>query len=78
VDAGHRHGQGSVMGIFNMAMSVGILAGSLISGSFMDALGIRSVFFVVAGILLLATVAAVVLIGPPTGSRRTSLSRGLR
>jgi MFS family permease len=64
VDAGHRHGQGAVMGIFNMSMSVGILAGSLIAGSFMDALGIRSVFFVVAGVLLLASAAAVVLIGP--------------
>lgn len=63
VDAGHEFGQGAVMGVFNMAMSAGILVGSLVAGSFMDALGIRSVFFVVAGIVFAVTVPAAILIG---------------
>lgn len=53
VAAGRELGQGSVMGIFNMAMSAGMIAAPLISGVVMDAFGLKEVFYV-AGCISLA------------------------
>lgn len=51
VHEGRRHGQGSVQGLSQMAMSMGLLAGALLGGAVTDLFGIDSAF-VVAGILI--------------------------
>jgi DHA1 family multidrug resistance protein-like MFS transporter len=70
VEEGHRYGQGSIMGVFNLAMSVGILIGSLVAGSFMDLFGLEYVFYTTSGILVVSAVAGGLLIargGPARG-----------
>ena len=62
VEEGHRYGQGSVMGVFNMAMSVGILMGSLVAGSFMDLFGLEYVFYTTSVILAVSAVTGGLLI----------------
>jgi MFS family permease len=62
VEEGRRYGQGSMMGVFNMAMSFGILLGSLVGGAFMDLLGLRFSFFSIAAFLAMCTIAACRLI----------------
>jgi len=64
VEEGHHYGQGSMMGIFNMAMSAGILIGSLLAGSLMDLLGLKYVFYIVSVILILSA-----LVGGPMIAR---------
>jgi MFS family permease len=44
VEAGRELGMGSVMGIFSMAMSLGLASGPLTGGLLLDFLGIRSIF----------------------------------
>jgi len=68
VEEGHRYGQGSMMGVFNMAMSLGVLIGSLVAGLFMDLIGLEYVFYIVSIILAVSAVAGAPLIarrGPP-------------
>jgi DHA1 family multidrug resistance protein-like MFS transporter len=62
VEEGHRYGQGSMMGVFNMAMSLGVLIGSLVAGSFMDLIGLEYVFYIVSVILAVSAVASGLLI----------------
>jgi len=62
VEAGRRYGQGTIMGVFSMAMSAGVLLGSIGSGAAMDFLGLQFVFYLTAAFLLLATGAAAFLI----------------
>ncbi|MFC1927567.1 MFS transporter [Chloroflexota bacterium] len=62
VEEGHRYGQGAMMGVFNMAMSVGILIGSLVAGSFMDLIGLEYVFYTTSVILAVSAVAGGLLI----------------
>ena len=62
VEEGHRYGQGSMMGVFNMAMSAGVLIGSLLAGSFMDLFGLEYVFYIVSIILAVSAVAGGLLI----------------
>ena len=45
VTAGRNAGQGSTMGIFNTAMSIGMIAAPLVSGVMMDTMGISNVFY---------------------------------
>ena len=63
VEGGRSYGQGTVMGVFNMAMSAGVLLGSIGSGAAMDLFGLQYAFYLTAAFLLLATIAAAVLIG---------------
>jgi DHA1 family multidrug resistance protein-like MFS transporter len=68
VEEGHHYGQGSMMGVFNMAMSLGVLIGSLVAGSFMDLIGLEYAFYIVSIILAVSAVAGGLLIarsGPP-------------
>ncbi|MDY7031302.1 MAG: MFS transporter, partial [Thermodesulfobacteriota bacterium] len=44
VKEGRELGMGSVMGVFNMAMSVGLATGPLLGGLLLDSLGIHSIF----------------------------------
>lgn len=51
-EEGREHyGYGSMMGIFNLAMSMGVLTGALISGTAMDVLGLDFAFYI-SGITL--------------------------
>ncbi len=52
VEVGKRLGMGVSMGLFNTAMSAGMIAAPLIGGVVMDTLGVKSVFFV-AGLISL-------------------------
>ena len=55
VGEGRKYGMGSAMGIFTMAMSLGMAVGPIISGQVYDSWGINSVFFVGACLILLGT-----------------------
>lgn len=62
VEEGRRYGQGAIMGVFNMAMSFGVFAGSMAAGGIMDFMGLSYAFFTTALFLLFATLVAVTLI----------------
>ena len=62
VEEGHQYGQGSMMGVFNMAMSLGILIGSLVAGSVMDLIGLEYAFYITSIILAVSAVAGSLLI----------------
>lgn len=49
-EIGQWAGMGTSMGLFNMAMSVGMILAPLISGAVMDLLGLEAVFFVAGAI----------------------------
>jgi MFS family permease len=76
VEEGHRYGEGSMMGVFNMAMSVGILIGSLVAGSFMDLIGLEYVFYTTSVILVVSAVAGGLLISRGRSAREESVSTG--
>ena len=80
VEEGHRYGQGSMMGVFNMAMSLGVLIGSLVAGSFMDLIGLEYVFYIVSVILAVSAVAGGLLIARrgPTPKEDVSIDSGDR
>ncbi len=65
VEGGRRYGQGSVMGVFNMAMSAGVLLGSIGAGAVMDLLGLSYAFFMTGAFLAAATAAAAFMIRRP-------------
>jgi MFS family permease len=73
VEEGHRYGQGSIMGVFNLAMSVGILIGSLVAGSFMDLFGLQYVFYTTSVILVVTAVAGGLLIARGRPARKESV-----
>lgn len=74
-EEGRFYGQGSIMGIFNMSMSVGILIGSLGAGTMADRFGIGSAFTTVGIVLLVVALIATRLIH--TDVDRTLLTGGL-
>jgi MFS family permease len=74
VEEGHRYGQGSIMGVFNMAMSVGILIGSLVAGSFMDVFGLEYVFYTTSVILVVSAVTGGLLIARGGPAREEDVS----
>lgn len=57
-EEGRRYGQGSMMGIFNMAMSCGIFLGSMVAGGSVDLLGLRSTFVIVGTVVFISTMFA--------------------
>lgn len=60
-EEGRRYGQGSMMGVFNMAMSAGIFAGSIGAGTVADTFGLRWAFSAVGILLVVSTVVTVKL-----------------
>lgn len=48
VEEGRKYGMGSTMGLFNMAMSFGLAGGPLLSGLFVESLGLESPFYIAA------------------------------
>lgn len=55
VEEGRKYGMGSVIGIFTLGMSLGMVIGPIAGGVIMDYIGINWVFFVAAGFALLGT-----------------------
>ena len=49
VEEGKKYGMGSAMGVFNMAMSIGMATGPLMGGLIADLMNIDSVFYFGAG-----------------------------
>ena len=80
VEEGHQYGQGSMMGVFNMAMSLGVLIGSLVAGSLTDLIGLEYAFYVTAIILAASAVAGGLLIARrgPTQKEGVSTDSGDR
>ncbi len=63
------YGHGSMMGLFNFAMSFGVLTGAMVSGIAMDTLGLDYAFYLSGLTVFLLTAIALVMI--KTGSRIT-------
>ena len=62
-EEGRTHfGHGTMMGVFNLAMSAGVFTGAMLAGSSVDFLGMRQAFWVTAIAILLLTLVAAVLI----------------
>jgi predicted MFS family arabinose efflux permease len=55
VQQGKKYGMGSVMGLFTMAMSTGMVLGPVLGGNVMDSWGISMVFLVGALMELIGT-----------------------
>ncbi len=71
VEEGREFGQGSMMGIFSMSMSLGVLVGSMLGGLLMDIFGIQFSFYGTALLLAVTTAAACWLI--VSGGKRVPL-----
>lgn len=63
-EEGRTYGQGSMMGVFSMAMSAGLFIGAMGVGALTDLLGIAWAFYIVALVLFLSIIAAATMIGP--------------
>lgn len=63
------YGHGSMMGLFNFAMSFGVLTGAMVSGIAMDTLGLDYAFYLSGFTVFLLTAFALIMIR--TGSRLT-------
>lgn len=63
IEGKRRYGHGTMMGVFSLAMSGGIMAGAMLAGLSMDYWGIESAYFVAASAVLAGTVVAALLIG---------------
>lgn len=55
VRVGKESGMGSVMGLFNMAMGIGMIVAPFISGAVMDTLSLNAVFYSMGAISILGT-----------------------
>ncbi|OKY74576.1 MAG: MFS transporter [Desulfobulbaceae bacterium DB1] len=61
---GRRYGQGTMMGVFTLAMSCGVFLGSLSAGIISDWFGLHWVFFIIGFIVLILSMIATALIAP--------------
>ena len=68
-----RYGHGTMMGVFSLAMSAGIMAGAMLAGFSMDVWGIDFAYFVTAGTVFIGAMGAVLMIG--TGAKSESEPR---
>ncbi|WP_310601488.1 MFS transporter [Desulfobulbus sp.] len=55
-------GHGTMMGVFNLAMSAGVFTGALLAGASMDALGMRHAFWATGGAIVVLCALAAYLI----------------
>ena len=74
VEEGHRYGQGSMMGVFNMAMSLGVLIGSLVAGLAMDLIGLEYAFYITSIILAVSAVGGGLIIARRGSAREEGVS----
>jgi MFS family permease len=61
---GNKYGQGSMMGVFNMAMNIGLFIGAMGVGALVDLLGIAWAFYIVGFCVFSSAVAAATMIRP--------------
>ena len=73
IEGRKRYGHGTMMGVFSLAMSGGIMAGAMLAGISMDAWGINFAYFVTAATLLVGSSVAALLIG--LGEREDKVPR---
>ncbi len=66
------YGQGSMMGVFNMAINAGLFIGAMGVGALVDLLGIAWAFYIVALFLFASAVASVFMIRPPKAGLETA------
>jgi MFS transporter, DHA1 family, multidrug resistance protein len=57
-----RFGHGTMMGVFNLAMSAGVFTGAVLAGISLDSFGMRQAFFFTALAIVILTLAAAFLI----------------
>ncbi len=62
IEGRKRYGHGTMMGVFSLSMSCGILVGAMLAGFSMDTWGIEFAYFVTASTVLIGVVAAATLI----------------
>ncbi len=62
IEGRKRYGHGTMMGVFSLSMSCGILVGALLAGFSMDSWGIDYAYFVTAATVVIGASAAVLLI----------------
>jgi MFS family permease len=62
-EQGRTYGQGTMMGVFSLAMSCGVFLGAIGAGACTDLLGISWSFLIIGAIVLTLTMAAARLIG---------------
>lgn len=68
-----RFGHGTMMGVFNLAMSAGVFTGALMAGTGLDALGMQAAFaLTAASIMGLGLVAAILIRSGDRNERSTS------
>ncbi|MBT8354658.1 MAG: MFS transporter [Desulfofustis sp.] len=70
IEGRRRYGHGTMMGVFSLAMSGGIMTGAMLAGFSMDVWGIEFAYFVTAGTVFIGAVGAVIMIG--TGAKKES------
>lgn len=75
VEEGRRFGHGTMMGVFNLAMSAGVFTGALVAGTGLDRLGMQSAFALTAVCIMGLSLAAALLIR--SGNRIDHLNTGL-
>ncbi len=62
IEAKHHYGHGTMMGMFSLAMSVGVFAGAVLSGITMDIWGTVAAYAVASAAVLLISIIAVIMI----------------
>ena len=77
-----RFGHGTMMGVFNLAMSAGVFTGALLAGVSMDSLGMRQAYHATAAAILILPLIAATLIrageaAGEAGSSQSTSSPGL-
>lgn len=63
IEAKLHYGHGTMMGVFSLAMSIGVFSGALLSGITMDAWGTVAAYGVASGAVLFISLTAILLIG---------------
>jgi MFS family permease len=71
IEEGRYYGQGSMMGVFNMAISAGVFLSSTMAGLFMDLFGLEYAFYSIAVIVFTSAAVACWMI--VTGQRMHSV-----
>jgi MFS family permease len=56
VEEGKKYGMGSLMALFNVAMSLGLGSGPLVCGLIHDAVGLNQIFYIAAALGILGTI----------------------
>ncbi len=74
IEEGRRYGQGSMMGVFNMAVSAGVFLSSVMAGLFMDLYGLGFAFYSIAVIVIVSAAVACWLI--VAGENKIAIGQG--